>query len=91
MIMLSLNIRGVGGSLKLASMRRLLSKRTPHVIFLQETLMTNERARDFMHALRPDWMSCAISLVGSSGGGCSFHGIHVIFFSLQFSLVAAFF
>jgi len=90
MIMLSLNIRGVGGSLKLASMHRLLSKTTPHVIFLQETLPTDERERDSMYALRLNWMSCEISLVGSSGG-FSFHGIHVILFSLRFSLVATFF
>jgi hypothetical protein len=66
--MLSLNIRGVGGPLKLASMHRLLSKTSPHVIFLQETLTTEERERDFMFSLRPDWMSCAVSSVGSSGG-----------------------
>jgi exonuclease III len=68
MIILSLNIRGVGGPLKLASMHRLLSKTTPHVIFLQETLTTDVRARDFMFSLKPDWMSCVVSSVGNSGG-----------------------
>jgi hypothetical protein len=68
MILLSLNIRGVGGPLKMASMHRLLSKTLPNVIFLQETLTNEEKARDFMFSLRPDWMSCAVSSVGNSGG-----------------------
>jgi hypothetical protein len=89
MIMLSLNIRGVGGSLKLASMHRLLSKTKPHVIFLPETLPTDERARDSMYALR---IGCHVQLVWLVvRGGFSFHGIHIILFSLRFSLVAAFF
>jgi endonuclease/exonuclease/phosphatase family metal-dependent hydrolase len=68
MILLSLNIRGVGGSLKLASMRRLLSKNLPNIIFLQETLVAVEKARNFMYLLRPEWMICGVSYVGKSGG-----------------------
>jgi exonuclease III len=68
MILLSLNIRGVGGPLKLASMRRLLDHSKPTVIFLQETLVDASTARDFMHLLRPNWMTCAASSVGNSGG-----------------------
>jgi hypothetical protein len=68
MILLSLNIRGVGGPLKLASMRRLLEKSLPTIIFLQETLVDASTARDFMHLLRPNWMTCAASSVGNSGG-----------------------
>jgi hypothetical protein len=47
MILLSLNIRGVGGPLKLASMRRLLDKIHPTVILLQETLVDVEAAMEF--------------------------------------------
>jgi exonuclease III len=68
MILISLNIRGVGGLLKLASMRRLLDKIRPTVIFLQETLVEAEAARNFLFALRPDWMVCAASSIGNSGG-----------------------
>jgi exonuclease III len=68
MIMLSLNIRGVGGPLKLASMRRLLSTVSPHIIFLQETLTTDVKARDFMFTLKPDWLACVVSAIGHSGG-----------------------
>jgi hypothetical protein len=68
MILLSLNIRGVGGPLKLASMRRLLEKTHPSIIFLQETLVDAFAARDFMYHLRLNWMTCATSSIGNLGG-----------------------
>jgi len=68
MILLSLNIRGVGGPLKLASMRRLISKTLPNIIFLHETLVDEENARHFMFALGLEWMSSIVSTVGNSGG-----------------------
>jgi endonuclease/exonuclease/phosphatase family metal-dependent hydrolase len=68
MILLSLNIRGVGGPLKQASMRRIIDQTQPSIIFLQETLVAASVARDFMHLLRPSWLSCAASSVGTSGG-----------------------
>jgi hypothetical protein len=48
MILLSLNIRGVGGHLKVASFRRLLSHISPDIIFLQETLVDSKKARNFL-------------------------------------------
>jgi hypothetical protein len=68
MILLSFNVRGVGGPLKQASMRRLLEQTQPSIIFLQETLVDAAVARDFLHQFRPSWMSCAASSVGNSGG-----------------------
>jgi exonuclease III len=50
MIFLSLNIRGVGGILKSASLRRLLRRTTPDIIFLQETMVEDTKARDFMNS-----------------------------------------
>jgi hypothetical protein len=67
MILISINIRGVGGPLKQASMRRLLEKTQSSIIFLQETLVDAFVARDFMHQLRPSWLACATSSVGNSG------------------------
>jgi exonuclease III len=58
MILLSLNVRGVGGSLKSASVRRLLTKVKPDIIFLQETLVVEEKARLFMHKFVPTWHMC---------------------------------
>jgi hypothetical protein len=68
MILLSLNIRGVGGPLKLTSMRRLLEKTQSTVLFLQETLMDATNARNFLYSLHLDWMVCAASSVGTLGG-----------------------
>jgi exonuclease III len=50
MILLSLNIKGVGGALKSASLRRLLNRTNPNIIFLQETLVDEKKARSFMNA-----------------------------------------
>jgi len=49
-------------------MRRLLSKTNPDIIFLQETLVAEDKARHFMNVLCPKWMICAASSVGKSGG-----------------------
>jgi hypothetical protein len=68
MILLSLNVRGVGGPLKTASLRRLLTKTLPDIIFLQEKPVAEEKARLFMYSLRPEWLICVVSSVGNSGG-----------------------
>ena len=72
-----------------ASMRRLLIKTTPHIIFLQETLTNDVKARDFMFVLNPDWMSCVVSSIGNSGGLLVLWDPH--FFSFSPVLVAEFF
>jgi hypothetical protein len=68
MIVLSLNIRGIRGTLKAASFRHLLEQTKPDVIFLQETLSADHLARDFIHRFRPLWITAALSSIGSSGG-----------------------
>jgi exonuclease III len=68
MIVLSLNLRGTGGSLKTASFRHLLENTLSDVIFLQETLSTEQKARVFLHSFRPSWVSVAVSSMGHSGG-----------------------
>jgi hypothetical protein len=68
MILLSLNIRGVGGPLQLASLKRLLEKTRPPVVLLQETLVDSRKSRNFMNFLRPDWLVCTVSAVGTSSG-----------------------
>jgi hypothetical protein len=49
-------------------MRRLLEKVRPSVVLLQETLVDSGKARNFMNLLRPEWLICAVSSVGKSGG-----------------------
>jgi exonuclease III len=58
MILLSLNIRGVGGTLKYASLRRLLNRTNPDIIFLQETLVDEKKARLFMNY----FSTCLVSM-----------------------------
>jgi hypothetical protein len=68
MLLLSLNVRGIGGTLKVASFRRLLDHTRPEIIFLQETLVSAQKARDFLFIFRPSWALCSINSVGNSGG-----------------------
>jgi hypothetical protein len=41
MLVLSLNVRGIGGTLKSAAFRKLLENSSPDIILLQETLSTD--------------------------------------------------
>jgi exonuclease III len=68
MILLSLNIRGVGGALKKASLRRLIDNIHPSIIFLQETLVDEQRSHAFINGLKPHWFVSAVNSVGTSGG-----------------------
>jgi len=69
MLLLSLNIRGMKGTLKKASIRILLEQtRLEIIFFLQETLVLAQNSRDSMHALRPSWVSCVVNALGTSGG-----------------------
>ena len=68
MILLSLNLRGTGGTLKEAFVRRLLDSTQPSILFFQETLVKAEKARSFLQKFRPTWASSAVSSVGTSRG-----------------------
>jgi len=68
MIYLSLNIQEIGGSLKIASILRLLDKTCLYILFLQETLVPEQKDRYFMSDLRPSWVTCVVNSVGTSGG-----------------------
>jgi hypothetical protein len=56
MIYISLNLRGVGGTLNAASFRRTLDLTRPNIVLLQETLVTEQKARDFLIKLCPTWV-----------------------------------
>jgi len=68
MIVLSLNIQGIGGTLKAASFRRLLDHTNPEVIFLQETLFADQSTRAFLHQFLPLWVSVSLNSIDNSGG-----------------------
>jgi exonuclease III len=67
MIYMCLNIRGVGGTLKAASFTRTLDLTRPDIVFLQETLVNDQKSQDFMIKFRPAWVSCAVRSAGPSG------------------------
>jgi len=68
MLLVSLNVRGIGGTLKVASIRRLLEHTRPDIIFLQETLVNEQKTRGFIHLFRPSWVSSLVNSVGTYGG-----------------------
>jgi hypothetical protein len=68
MILLSLNIRGVRGTLKATSFHHLLDRVRPEFIFLQETLVHEQKARDFMNIFCPSWVSYVVNSLGTLGG-----------------------
>ena len=68
MICLSLNLRGTGGTQKLASVKRFLDKTRPDLVCFQETLVHSKKARMFMSLIQPFWFCCTVSSVGTSGG-----------------------
>jgi len=68
MILLTLNIRGIGGTLKAASIYRLLDCSRPDIVFLQETLSDEKKARDFLLQLRLSWDATTVNSLGTSWG-----------------------
>jgi len=68
MICMSLNIRGVGGTLKAASFRHSLDLTRPNIVLLQETLVNEQKSRALMINFCLSWVSCIVSSVVSSGG-----------------------
>jgi exonuclease III len=61
MILFTLNIKGVGGPLKSAYMCKLLNRTNHDIVFLQETLVDEKKARSFMNSLRPASLACVVS------------------------------
>jgi hypothetical protein len=68
MLVLSLNLRGTRGVLKLASVHSVLERTRPNIVFFQETLVSAGKVRCFFQILRSKWLVCAVNSVGTSGG-----------------------
>ena len=68
MILISLNLRGVGGTLKSASFRRVLDTTNPNIVFLQETLVEGDKAKSLFLQCLPHWNAIALDSQGHSGG-----------------------
>ena len=68
MLILSLNIRGLGGRPKTISLRALINSLKPDFILLQETMCSNIPALLAFSKLLPTSEFCAVSARGLSGG-----------------------
>jgi hypothetical protein len=68
MIILSLNLCGFGGTLKLASLKSLLSYTKPDIVFLQETLVNYDKAIGLFLQCAPSWNVVVLDPTGRSGG-----------------------
>ena len=78
MRILSLNVRGLGGSVKQKSLRHLISTLSPDMILLQETMTSTYPALFAFSKLCPGWEFCAIDSSGLSGGILSGWNPHVL-------------
>jgi hypothetical protein len=68
MIIFSLNLCGFGSPSKLASLKRLFQKIKPDIVFLQETLVHGDKAKDIFLQCLPRWCVVALDSLGHSGG-----------------------
>ena len=68
MLILSLNIRGLGGRPKSLGLCSLINSLNPDLILLQETMCSDVPALLSFSKIFPSWEYCAISARGLSGG-----------------------
>jgi hypothetical protein len=68
MIVASLNVRGVGGSLNSLTLKRFLEKTNSDVLFVQETMVCEAKAREVFVKLLPNWHFCGVDSIGLSRG-----------------------
>ena len=68
MLILSLNVIGLGGKTKQSGLRSLFLSIPPDMILLQETMCSTYPALLAFSKLLPKWEFCAISAFGLSGG-----------------------
>ena len=68
MRILSLNVRGLGGSTKQKSLRHLIKSLSPNLVLLQETMTSSYPTLFAFSKLCPGWEFCALNSNGLSGG-----------------------
>jgi exonuclease III len=68
MIIFSLNLRGFGSPTKLASLKRLFLKIKSDIVFLQETLVHGDKAKNLFLQCLPHWCVVALDSLGLLGG-----------------------
>jgi endonuclease/exonuclease/phosphatase family metal-dependent hydrolase len=68
MIVATLNVRGVGGTSKFVALKRFLEAIKPDVMFIQETMVCESKAREIFVKLLPNWYFCGVDSTRLSGG-----------------------
>jgi len=68
MIVISLNVRGVGGAPKSLALKRLFDLVKPDIDMIQETMVDGNKAREVFSNFFPVWDFCAVDSKGLSGG-----------------------
>ena len=68
MIILSMNIRGVGGTHKILALRRVCELVRPDVLLIQETMVSVDKALEVFSKVLGRWYMCAVDANGFSGG-----------------------
>ena len=68
MLILSYNVKGLGGAPELATLRRLLDLKKPKVVALQETMSEGGVSREALKTCLRDWQMETLDAKGHSGG-----------------------
>ena len=68
MLILSYNVRGLGGSPKLAALCRILELNKAKVVALQETMSEGRKAKEALKTCLRDWQMETLDVEGHSGG-----------------------
>lgn len=68
MIIVSLNMRGLGGRPKQLALHKLIDMLQLDLVLLQETMMNGDKARDLSAQFLAGWEMCSIDSNGQSGG-----------------------
>ena len=63
MELISWNIQGLNGHSRQRLLRDRIIVEQPDIVFLQETLTHEQKAREFMHHLRPYWVSSSVNVL----------------------------
>ena len=68
MIILSLNVKGVGGNTKSLALKHLFEYARLDVVCIQETMVCGAKAGEVFSKLLVDWEMCTVDSIGKSGG-----------------------
>lgn len=70
MKILSLNLRGFGGTSKKLSLKRLIRRLDPDIIMLQETMVVGSKTIEALNYILKDWCISTLDSNGIFGGTC---------------------